>query len=447
MTKRILLAAVVIVGLASAASAQEAATIVLRSGERVSGQLIDHGGVGFTISVGGANRTIPTGEVAVVEFAGGSSALSNDMAARLNNGQHVVVLKNGQAIVGNFYDIGGTTPLRITMDTDSGRRDFTSSEVGRIYLAPVGGSAGTAGAQPGAPGSVVVVANQAWTPTGLIVRRGETLTLQTTGEVQLSGDGNDKAHSAGAYSQRRPGRRRADCRRNSRERSWPGSATASRSPSATRRRVDDAGGRPAVPRGQRRFAGRQRRAVQRVDSASEPPPVGGIPDSFATRAGPLGPALSFLYNERLHASLGLRDPRSMPDWKDTLNLPRTEFPMKANLPATEPAAIKRWEETDLYEQIRRTRAGRPAVHPARWPAVCQRQHSHRDGAQQDSQRLRRQVAVDGWLRRALRRRLRLPRPADRAAGRSRARSQEARDVGGRFLPRLPRLRGTVSSAG
>jgi hypothetical protein len=206
MTKRILLATVVIVGLASAASAQEAATIVLRSGERVSGQLIDHGGAGFTMSIGGANRTIPTGEVALVEFGGsGSTALSNDMAARLNNGQHVVVLKNGQAIVGNFYDIGGTTPLRITVDTDSGRREFSSSEVGRIYLAPVGGSAGTAGAQPGAPGSVVVVANQAWTPTGLIVRRGETLTLQTTGEVQLSGDGNDKAHSAGAYNQRRPG--------------------------------------------------------------------------------------------------------------------------------------------------------------------------------------------------------------------------------------------------
>jgi isoleucyl-tRNA synthetase len=49
----------------------------------------------------------------------------------------------------------------------------------------------------------------------------------------------------------------------------------------------------------------------------------------------------------------------MPDWKDTLNLPRTAFPMKANLPATEPAAVKRWEETDLYGQIRRARAGKP----------------------------------------------------------------------------------------
>jgi isoleucyl-tRNA synthetase len=49
----------------------------------------------------------------------------------------------------------------------------------------------------------------------------------------------------------------------------------------------------------------------------------------------------------------------MPDWKDTINLPRTDFPMKANLPASEPVALKRWDEMDLYGQIRRVRAGRP----------------------------------------------------------------------------------------
>jgi hypothetical protein len=209
MTKRILLAIVAVVALASAAGAQEAATIVLRSGERVSGQLVDHGGSGFRLSVGGADRNIPTGEVAVIEFAAsGNPALSNDMVSRLNNGQHVVVLRNGQQFAGNLYDIGGTTPLRITVDTDSGRRELASSEVARIYLAPVGGggTSGTTGAQPsGTPGNIAVVANQTWTPTGLIVRAGEVLTSQTTGEIQLSGDPNDKAHSAGAYSQRRPG--------------------------------------------------------------------------------------------------------------------------------------------------------------------------------------------------------------------------------------------------
>ena len=49
----------------------------------------------------------------------------------------------------------------------------------------------------------------------------------------------------------------------------------------------------------------------------------------------------------------------MPDWKGTLNLPRTAFPMKANLQTTEPQAIARWESMKLYERIRERRAGAP----------------------------------------------------------------------------------------
>ena len=49
----------------------------------------------------------------------------------------------------------------------------------------------------------------------------------------------------------------------------------------------------------------------------------------------------------------------MPDWKTTLNLPRTGFSMKANLQKTEPATIARWRDTDLYGQLRAQRAGAP----------------------------------------------------------------------------------------
>jgi isoleucyl-tRNA synthetase len=49
----------------------------------------------------------------------------------------------------------------------------------------------------------------------------------------------------------------------------------------------------------------------------------------------------------------------MPDWKKTLNLPRTGFPMKANLQTTEPATIARWNEMGLYARIREHRAGAP----------------------------------------------------------------------------------------
>jgi len=46
------------------------------------------------------------------------------------------------------------------------------------------------------------------------------------------------------------------------------------------------------------------------------------------------------------------------NYKETLNLPRTEFPMKANLAAREPEMLKMWEETRLYQQIQKSREGR-----------------------------------------------------------------------------------------
>jgi isoleucyl-tRNA synthetase len=47
----------------------------------------------------------------------------------------------------------------------------------------------------------------------------------------------------------------------------------------------------------------------------------------------------------------------MPEWKDTVNLPRTDFPMKANLAAAEPAILARWDAIDLYAKIRARRRG------------------------------------------------------------------------------------------
>src|SRR6266545_4055952 len=49
----------------------------------------------------------------------------------------------------------------------------------------------------------------------------------------------------------------------------------------------------------------------------------------------------------------------MPEWKDTVNLPRTDFPMKASLPTSEPQTLARWAEMDLYGRIRKARAGAP----------------------------------------------------------------------------------------
>ena len=50
----------------------------------------------------------------------------------------------------------------------------------------------------------------------------------------------------------------------------------------------------------------------------------------------------------------------MTDYKNTLNLPQTAFPMRANLAQREPRMLAAWQEQDLYGQIRRASAGRKA---------------------------------------------------------------------------------------
>jgi isoleucyl-tRNA synthetase len=47
------------------------------------------------------------------------------------------------------------------------------------------------------------------------------------------------------------------------------------------------------------------------------------------------------------------------DYKKTLNLPETAFPMKANLPQNEPRRLDFWREIDLYARIREASQGRP----------------------------------------------------------------------------------------
>jgi isoleucyl-tRNA synthetase len=63
------------------------------------------------------------------------------------------------------------------------------------------------------------------------------------------------------------------------------------------------------------------------------------------------------YNEEIHA---LGEAERVPlELKSTINLPKTAFPMKANLPQNEPKMLARWEEARIYERIREARKGAP----------------------------------------------------------------------------------------
>jgi len=47
------------------------------------------------------------------------------------------------------------------------------------------------------------------------------------------------------------------------------------------------------------------------------------------------------------------------EYKKTLNLPTTDFPMKASLAEREPALLAQWEAQQVYAEIRKARAGQP----------------------------------------------------------------------------------------
>ena len=133
------IAAIAYVGVAQA---QESATLTLRSGERISGQLIDMNGSGFQIRVNNEDRQIPKNDVSVIDFTGGT--MSSADWAKVASGQQVIWLRSGQTINGSLYDIGGTSPLRLTFKTDSGERDMTTAEVSRIVLSHTDAAAAAA---------------------------------------------------------------------------------------------------------------------------------------------------------------------------------------------------------------------------------------------------------------------------------------------------------------
>src|SRR5688572_21819205 len=183
------------------------ATLVMRSGEKVTGQLVDMGGAGFTVRVNGQERQVPTNDVSVIDFTGNGDVSEAELN-RLSGGAQTISLRNGQTIDGQLYDIAGTHPLRITLKTSSGDRELSSSEIGRIVLArPSGSAVATSGnaSTRGIPEGtgVAVMGNQAWSPTGQTVRQGERVTFSATGEVQLSTDASDLANANGSRAGRK----------------------------------------------------------------------------------------------------------------------------------------------------------------------------------------------------------------------------------------------------
>src|SRR5688572_21919380 len=108
MRKRTWLAAICLTALAFGVvvSAQQAATLVLRSGERVSGTLIDMG-ADFTMRVNGQDRRYAINDVVVIDFVGGGSGLPNTELSAIPASGHLTVLRGGGSFTGQLIDIAG----------------------------------------------------------------------------------------------------------------------------------------------------------------------------------------------------------------------------------------------------------------------------------------------------------------------------------------------------
>jgi hypothetical protein len=202
------MALVLTVGLASPALAAQNATLVLRSGARVSGELVDMGAGGIEFRANGQSSKYPLSQVAVIDFVGGGNNFDSSELDQVGDGG--VVTTGGQTVKGRLYDVAGSSPLKITLDLPGGgTREFDSTGLKRIYVArpPSSSAGGTTPSQPstpGAPGSIRVPANQRWVDTGITVRQGERVRFSASGEVTLSTDSNNVATPAGSRNNEHP---------------------------------------------------------------------------------------------------------------------------------------------------------------------------------------------------------------------------------------------------
>ena len=192
MTRKTMLAWAAAMSVTAIAFGQQSATLTLRSGERLSAQLMDLGGVGYTVRVDGQERQIPANDVAAIDFTGGS--ISTADWDKLSGGGQVLILKSGETISGQLVDIGGSSPLRMTFRTPSGERDFSSNDIARIVMSRPDNAAATTGSSASSstaagPG-ITIPSQQQWTPTGVTVRRGDWVSFNASGEIHIGSEGN-----------------------------------------------------------------------------------------------------------------------------------------------------------------------------------------------------------------------------------------------------------------
>jgi len=229
MRKRHLITTALVLGIGITAAVgayqAESATFILNDGRRISGVLairLNEGNVNirrdknsFELSrEGNKAEYISVPDVAVIDFVEGTPE-KRELEA-LSPGSHSLAMRDGSNRKGKFVDILNATTVRWQRENSSLTDDIPIRDVRRIYLntesawrtfnhqqSGAGSGGSNAPQTPSGPG-VEVQGNQAWTDTGLTVRRGERIRFVVSGEIvygngQTTGPGGNAAMKHTGY--------------------------------------------------------------------------------------------------------------------------------------------------------------------------------------------------------------------------------------------------------
>ncbi len=215
MIRRVALAFVAATCMAvTVALAAPQVTFVMTNGDRHTGTLAYHHNSNMDLIENGQDQAYPQNEIAVIEFNGNPSPTElNKLPAGSDElSSNAIALNNGQVIAGKLYDISDDGNTVTFNTTASNRQTFNTSDIARIYMNPsaarsvlnatstaaTGTAIGTTGQNAA---TVTVNPAQTWTPTGIVVKKGDRLAFQTSGQVQINGQ---SVTADGSPSQRGP---------------------------------------------------------------------------------------------------------------------------------------------------------------------------------------------------------------------------------------------------
>ena len=212
MYQKLFGALVMCVLLVSAVSAQTPVTVQLRDGAKIEGRIeeMTPDGTVFIRVSQHDQRRIPVSSIALIDRVGGARGLPETEIREAVGPAHLLLTSNGGSVKGQLVAIRGgqgsaqegQVRTYVFRTQDGREQEFQMAQVSRVYLGTYPFGANTASApalDSGAavPGAIRVPANAGWVSTGMRVRQGDVVTFNTSGEVQLSDNANDRARSAG----------------------------------------------------------------------------------------------------------------------------------------------------------------------------------------------------------------------------------------------------------